>query len=166
MFVFFGRSEKQDGRLGFWLAETFLTSPPKRLNGIQRYLNWSKTSTFPTKFVFFGPSSKRKWPIRKKGGTLYSGAGLVSDSDVLSFIHPSCTCDDYPFLYQPAVLKTFLLPLTQVFCHFWRKTLNTYFHPGLIWLNAIVLSVEEALKAYSKRWCLKEGVTSKMNIYA
>ena len=30
-FVFFGRSEKQDGRPGLWLAETFSTSPLKSL---------------------------------------------------------------------------------------------------------------------------------------
>ena len=33
---FSGRSEKQDGRPGLWLAETFSTSPLKPLNGIQR----------------------------------------------------------------------------------------------------------------------------------
>ena len=32
---FSGRSEKQDGRPGLWLAETFSTSPLKPLNGIQ-----------------------------------------------------------------------------------------------------------------------------------
>ena len=35
---FSGRSEKQDGRPGLWLAETFSTSPLKPLNGIQRNL--------------------------------------------------------------------------------------------------------------------------------
>ena len=35
---FSGRSEKQNGRPGLWLAETFLTSPLKPLNGIQRNL--------------------------------------------------------------------------------------------------------------------------------
>ena len=36
---FSGRSEKQDGRPGLWLAETFSTSPLKPLNGIQRKLD-------------------------------------------------------------------------------------------------------------------------------
>ena len=36
--VFLGRSEKQDGRPGLWLAETFSTSPMKPLNRIQRNL--------------------------------------------------------------------------------------------------------------------------------
>ena len=35
-FVFFGPIGKQDGRPGLWLVETFLTSPLKPLNEIQR----------------------------------------------------------------------------------------------------------------------------------
>ena len=41
---FSGRSEKQDGRPGLWLVETFSTSPLK-LNWIQRNLTGSKIST-------------------------------------------------------------------------------------------------------------------------
>ena len=59
---FWGRSEKQDGRPGLWLAETFSTSPLKPLNGIQRNLTGSKISTSSTKFVFFGPIRKTRWP--------------------------------------------------------------------------------------------------------
>ena len=59
---FSGRSEKQDGRPGLWLAETFSTSPLKPLNRIQRNLIGSKISTPSTKFVFFGPIGKIKWP--------------------------------------------------------------------------------------------------------
>ena len=59
---FLGRSEKQDGRPGLWLAETFPTSPLKPLNGIQRNLTGSKISTSSTKFVFFGPIGKTRWP--------------------------------------------------------------------------------------------------------
>ena len=59
---FSGRLEKQDGRPGLWLAETFSTSPLKRLNGIQRNLTESKISTSSTKFVFFGPIGKIRWP--------------------------------------------------------------------------------------------------------
>ena len=59
---FSGRSEKQDGRPGLWLAETFSTSPMKPLNGIQRNLTGSKISTSSTKFVFFGPIGKTRWP--------------------------------------------------------------------------------------------------------
>ena len=58
---FSGRSEKQDGRPVLWLAERFSTSPLK-LNGIQRNLTGSKISTSSTKFVFFGPIRKTRWP--------------------------------------------------------------------------------------------------------
>ena len=59
---FLGRSKKQDGRPGLWLAETFSTSPLKPLNGIQRNLTGSKISTPSTKVVFFGPIGKTRWP--------------------------------------------------------------------------------------------------------
>ena len=59
---FSGRSKKQDGRPCLWLAETFSTSPLKPLNGIQRNLTRSKISTSSTKFVFFGPIGKTRWP--------------------------------------------------------------------------------------------------------
>ena len=59
---FSGRSEKQDGRSCLWLAETFSTSPLKPLNGIQRNLIGNKISMSSTKFVFFGPIEKTRWP--------------------------------------------------------------------------------------------------------
>ena len=59
---FSGRSEKQDGRPCLWLAETFSTSSLKPLNGIQQNLTGSKISTSSTKFVFFGPIGKTRWP--------------------------------------------------------------------------------------------------------
>ena len=59
---FSGRSEKQDGRPGLWLGETFSTSPLKPVNGIQRNLTGSKISMSSTKFVFFGPIGKTRWP--------------------------------------------------------------------------------------------------------
>ena len=86
--VFRGRSEKQDGRPGLWLAETFSTSPLKPLNGNQRNLTGSKISTCSTKFVFFGLISKQKcppWQIPQKGGTLYSGTRYVA-------LWASCLC--------------------------------------------------------------------------
>ena len=58
----FGPIEKKDGRLGLWLDETFSTSPLKSLKGIQRNLAGSKVSTSSTKFVFFGPIGKTRWP--------------------------------------------------------------------------------------------------------
>ena len=59
---FSGRLEKQDGRHCLWFVETFSTSPPKLLNGIQRNLTGSKISTPSTKFVFFGPIGKTRRP--------------------------------------------------------------------------------------------------------
>ena len=61
-FCFSGRSEKQDGRPGLWLVETFSTSPLKPLNEIQRNLTGSKISMSSTKFVFFEPIGKTRWP--------------------------------------------------------------------------------------------------------
>ena len=60
--VFRADRKKQDGRPGLWLAETFSTSPLKLLNRIQRNLTGSKISTSSTKFVFFGPIGKTRWP--------------------------------------------------------------------------------------------------------
>ena len=59
---FSGRSEKQDGRPGFWLAETFSISPLKPLHGIQRNFRGSKISMSSTKFLFFRPMGKTRWP--------------------------------------------------------------------------------------------------------
>ena len=59
---FSGRSGKQDGHPGLWLAETFSTSPLKPPNGIHRNLTGSKISTSSTTFVFFGPIGKTRWP--------------------------------------------------------------------------------------------------------
>ena len=59
---FSGRSEKQDGRPSLWFAETFWSSPLKPLKGIQRNLTESKTSMSSTKFVFFDPIGKTRWP--------------------------------------------------------------------------------------------------------
>ena len=56
-----GRSgKKQDGRLGIWLAETFLTSPLNPLNGIQWNLTGSKISTSSTKFCAYCADRKNK----------------------------------------------------------------------------------------------------------
>ena len=60
--VFSGRWEKEDGRPGLWLAETFSTSFLKPLNWIQRNLIGSKISMSTTKFVFFEPIGKTRWP--------------------------------------------------------------------------------------------------------
>ena len=58
---FSGRSDKQDGHPGLWLAETFSTSALKLLNGIQRNLTGRKISMSSTTIVFFGPIGKTRW---------------------------------------------------------------------------------------------------------
>ena len=63
---FSDRSEKQDGRPGLWLAETFSTSSLKPLKGIWRNMTGSKITTSSTKFVFFGLIGKTRlppWPL-------------------------------------------------------------------------------------------------------
>ena len=47
---------------GVWLAETFSTSHLKPLNRIQGNLRGSKILMSSTKFVFFGPNGKTRWP--------------------------------------------------------------------------------------------------------
>ena len=56
--------KKQDGRYGFWLVEAFSRSPLKPLNRIQRNFTGSKISMSSTRFVFFGPIGKTRWPSR------------------------------------------------------------------------------------------------------
>ena len=54
------RKTKMAALAGDW--QIFSTSPLKPLNGIQRNLTGSKISTSSTKFVFFGPIGKTRWP--------------------------------------------------------------------------------------------------------
>ena len=58
---FSGLSERQHGRSGLWLAETFSTSP---LNGIK----WNLTGSIYLKFLYkvcvFGRMGKTRWPPR------------------------------------------------------------------------------------------------------
>ena len=57
--VFGADRKKQDGRPGLWLAEIFSTSETAERNS---NLTGSKISTSSTKFVFFRPMSKQKFP--------------------------------------------------------------------------------------------------------
>ena len=60
IFVFWGISVNKDGRTGFWLADTCPNSPLQPLNWF-----WYETNTqrhLLTKFVFFGPICRQRWP--------------------------------------------------------------------------------------------------------
>ena len=88
-------------------------------NGIQRNLAGSKISKSSTKFIIFGEIGKTKWPpwpIRKKGGILYSGARYVAFW-ASCFLHPI-----YAYNYSTSVLRSkkavFVLPWLAV--HFTR----------------------------------------------
>ena len=59
---FSGGIWKTDGGPGLLLAETFSTYPLKPLNEIQQNLKGIKISTSSTKFVFFRPNWKIRWP--------------------------------------------------------------------------------------------------------
>ena len=58
---FSGRSEKQDGRPGLWLAETFSTSPLKLLDGIQQTWQEARSQCPLPSLCFFGPIGKIRW---------------------------------------------------------------------------------------------------------
>ena len=60
---FSGRWEKQDGRTGLWLAETFSDFPLKPLNKIQQNLTGSKILTSSTNLVFFRAGGKNKMTV-------------------------------------------------------------------------------------------------------
>ena len=62
-----GQSEEQDGRPGFWLAETFSTSPLKPLNRIPWNLTGRMKTTSSTKFVFFCADKYIKMAALAKG---------------------------------------------------------------------------------------------------
>ena len=98
---FSGRSEKQDGRPGLWLAETLSTSPLKPMNGIQRNLKGSKISTPSTKFVFFGPIGNTRWPSRPLIGWIFSISPETSERNSTEFDRKQ----DLNALYQVCVLE-------------------------------------------------------------
>ena len=82
---FWGRSEKQDGCPGLWLAETFSTSTLKPLNVIQQNLIKSKISMSSTKFVFFLPISKIRWPP-----LMADGRPILSVVTLFQFLQDLC----------------------------------------------------------------------------
>ena len=100
---FSGWSEKQDGRPGLWLAETFSTSSLIPPNGIQQNLTGSKISMSSTKFVFFGLIGKNKmapWPLIGWDIFDFSSETAEQNSTKLDRKH------DLKVLYQVCVFRT------------------------------------------------------------
>ena len=148
---FSGRSEKQDGRPGLWLAETFSTSPLKLLNGIQRNLTGSKSSTSSTKFVFIGPISQQKclpWLIPPKRRqiilrcTICGPLGLLCSFDV----QLNSTMNHY-------VTKVFL---TLILCNIYELyifiSFDSNFNYGIIMQIYLFVYTETINKIYSYMW--------------
>ena len=99
---FSGRSEKQNGRPGLWLAETFSTSPLKPLKVIQRNLTGSKISTSSTKFVFFGPIGKTRWlPWPLIGWDIFDFSSETAERNSKKLDRKQ----DYNILYQVCVFR-------------------------------------------------------------
>ena len=99
---FSGRSEKQDGRPGLWLAETFSTSPLKPLNRIQRNFIGSKISKPSTKFVFFRPIGKARWPPWPLSGwDIFDFSGEIAERNSTKFDRKQ----DLNALYQVCVFR-------------------------------------------------------------
>ena len=100
---FSGRSEKQDGRPGLWLAETFSTSPLKPLIGIQRNLTGSKISTSSTTFVFFGRIGKTRWrPWSLIGQDIFDFSSETTERNSTKLDRKQ----DLNVLYQVCVFRT------------------------------------------------------------
>ena len=131
---FSSRSEKQDGRPGLWLAETFSTSPLKPLNEIQ--LNWkgSKISTSPTKFVF--------WADRKN-----KMAALASDW-LIYFRLSSETAEGIQLNWKGSKIST--SPTKFVF--FWADRKNKIVALASDWLRYFRLLLWNCWTEFNETW--------------
>ena len=113
-----------------------------------------------------------KKPIRN---IIFNYNRVTSDPDFRNSIQSSCSCADSPCLYPPAHhVVTGDLPvfLTKDYGHFLRKGPNTDFHPGLILLNAGVLSrkhfrltVNDGARRKASECMRMPLTTGKMNFY-
>ena len=125
---FSGRSKKQDGRPGLWLAETLSTSPLKPLNRIQQNLIGSKISKPSTKCVFFGLIGKTRWTPRPLiGWDIFDFSAETAEQNSTNLDRNQ----DLNSLYQVCVFgligKTRWPPglwLTEIFSTSSLKTLN------------------------------------------
>ena len=133
---FSGRSEKQDGRPGLWFAEIFSTSSLKPLNRIQQKLIGSKISMSSTKFVFFGPIGKTRWPPWPLIGwyifdffseTAKQNSRKLDRKQDLNVFYQVCVFranrkkqDGHPGLWSAETFSTSLKPLNGIFQ--WKLT--------------------------------------------
>ena len=132
---FSSRSEKQDGRPGLWLAETFSTSPLKPLNGIQRNLTGSKISTRSTKFVFFGPIGKTRWPPWPLiGWDIFDFSSETAEPNSTKFDRRQ----DLKGLYQV--------------CVFWADLKNKMAAPASDWLRHFWLLCRNLRTEFKESW--------------
>ena len=71
---FSGQSQKQNGHPSLSLAETFLTFPSETTVLNSTKLDREQDLNVPYQVCVFHADQEKNWPIRQKGGTLYSGA--------------------------------------------------------------------------------------------
>ena len=84
------------------LAETFSTSPLKPLNRIQQYLTGRNISTSSTKFVFFGPIRKTRWPPWPLiGGDIFDFSSETAERNLTKLYRKQ----DHNVLYQVCVFQ-------------------------------------------------------------
>ena len=109
----------QDGRPGLWSTEAFSTCPLKPLNGIQRNLKGSKISTFSTKFVFFGPVGKTRWPPQSLIGWLcFWGISVNKNVCPGRPVKKVAHCTQVHYMWPCGSLVSSPVPKVQVsYCH-------------------------------------------------
>ena len=132
---FLGQSEKQDGRPGLWLAETFSTSSLKLLNWIQPSLTGSKISTSSTKFLFFGLIGKTRWPPWPLIGwvifdlssetAIRNSTKLVRKQD-LNVLYQVCVFRAEPKNKMAALASDWLRHFWLLLCNHWTEFNETW----------------------------------------
>ena len=126
--VFCGRSVIEDGRPGFWLAESFLTLSLQLLDRIQRNGTGSKISMSSTKFLFSGRSEIQDghpglW-LAKTFSTSFmkllngiqrnlTGSKVATSSTKGFFSGRSENQDGGPDLWLPETFSTFFSEITE-----------------------------------------------------
>ena len=100
--VFRADQKRKMAALASDLLRHFSTSPLKPLNGIQRHLTGSKISMPSTKFVFFRPIGKTKWPPWPLiGQDIFNFSSETADQNSTKFDRKQ----DLKALYQVCVFR-------------------------------------------------------------